>query len=236
MEAKDLRVRARANLQGNWPLSIGVAAVAALLKGLTVGSSFLPDINTDVPDFLSGSAVISNILKAGVTLGKLRISIPGGLLSLVAFILGGTIQLGYAQFLLKQHDGGKPEFSELFSQFQRFGTGFAQGFLRELYTSLWLLLLVVPGIIKSYSYAMTPFILAENPDLSASEAIRRSMELMDGHKLELFYLDLTFIGWNILAAITLNLGYLAVNPYKNAARAAFYRQLTAPRGTTTVEF
>lgn len=236
MEAKDLRAHARANLQGNWGLSIGVAAVAALLGGLVVGSSFLPDISTDITEFLSERGVISNILKTGIALGSLTLSMPGGLLSLVAFILGGTIQLGYAQFLLKQHDGGKPEFSELFSQFHRFGTGFAQCFLRRMYIFLWSLLLVVPGIIKSYSYAMTPFILAENPDLSASEAIRRSMEMMDDHKAELFCLDLTFIGWNILAAITLNLGNLAVNPYMNATRAAFYRQLTAPRGYTTVEF
>lgn len=236
MEAKELRARARANLQNSWGLSIGVAAVAALLGGLIIGSSFLPDVSTDISEFLSEKAVLSNALKIGKTIGNLTISMPGGLLSLVAFLLGGTIHLGYAQFLLKQHDGGNPEFSDLFSQFHRFGTGFAQAFLRNLYTFLWSLLLVIPGIVKSYSYAMTPFILAENPDMSASEAIRRSMVLMDGHKIELFCLDLTFIGWDILAAITLNLGHLALNPYKNAARAAFYRQLTAPRGTTTVEF
>lgn len=236
MEAKDLRARARANLQGNWGLSIGVAAVAALLGGLVVGGSFLPDVSTDITEFLSERAVLSNILKTGIALGNLTVSVSGGLFALVAFILGGTIQLGYAQFLLKQHDGGKPEFSELFSQFHRFGTGFAQAFLRNLYTFLWSLLLVIPGIVKSYSYAMTPFILAENPDLSASEAIRRSMELMDGHKGELFCLELTFIGWSILASIPLNLGRLVLNPYTNAAHAAFYRQLTAPRGTTTVEF
>lgn len=236
MEAKDLRARARANLQGNWPLSIGVAAVAALLGGLIVGSSFLPDISKDVTETLSAWDAISNALIIGKTIGNLTISVPGGLLSLVAFLLGGTLHLGYAQFLLKQHDGGNPEFSDLFSQFHRFGTGFAQRFLRNLYTFLWTLLLVIPGIVKSYSYAMTPFILAENPDMSASEAIRRSMALMDDHKIELFYLDLTFIGWRILAGVTLNLGYLVLNPYKNAAYAAFYRQLTAPRGTSTVEF
>lgn len=236
MEAKELRARARANLQGNWGLSIGVAAVAALLGGLIVGSSFLPEVKTDLPASLARWGFVSLALQQGLKFGNLTISVPGGLLSVLAFVLGGTIHLGYAQFLLKQHDGEKPEFSDLFSQFHRFGTGFAQCFLRNLYTFLWTLLLVVPGIVKSYSYAMTPFILAENPDMSASEAIRRSMALMDDHKAELFYLDLTFIGWNILAAITWNLGYLALNPYKNAARAAFYRQLTTQKGYATVEF
>ena len=73
---------------------------------------------------------------------------------------------------------------------------------------------------------MTPFIMAENPDLSANDAITISTELMEGHKGELFTLDLTFLGWDILAAITCNIGYLALNPYKNAAYAAFYRDLT----------
>lgn len=236
MEAKELRARARANLQGNWGLSIGVAAVAVLLGGTLVGSLFLPEVNTDLPDSLANWGFVSSALQQGWKLGNLTLSVPGGLLSLVSFIVGGTLHLGYAQFLLKQHDGEKPEFSDLFSQFHRFGTGFAQCFLRNLYTFLWSLLLVIPGIVKSYSYAMTPFILAENPDLSASEAIRRSMALMDGHKGELFYLELTFLGWGILSSIALNLGYLALNPYKNAAYAAFYRQLTAQQHTTTVEF
>ena len=74
---------------------------------------------------------------------------------------------------------------------------------------------------------MTPFIMAENPDMTANEAITASCELMDGHKGELFILELTFIGWNLLAALTLNLGHLALNPYKNAAYAVFYRELTA---------
>jgi uncharacterized membrane protein len=66
---------------------------------------------------------------------------------------------------------------------------------------------------------MTPFILAEHPNLTASHAIRLSEDMMDGHKAELFFLDLSFIGWSILSALTLNLGNIALNPYKNAARA-----------------
>ena len=83
--------------------------------------------------------------------------------------------------------------------------------------------------MKSYSYAMTPFILAEHPELTAGQAIDWSKELMEGHKMDLFILELTFIGWEILAGLTWNLGHLALNPYQNAARAAFYRQLLAER-------
>ena len=91
------------------------------------------------------------------------------------------------------------------------------------------MLFIVPGIIKGYSYSMTPFIMAENPELSASEAINRSKAMMDGHKTELFVLDLTLFGWAILCALTLNLGNLFLNPYRNAAYAAFYRQISGQR-------
>ena len=76
---------------------------------------------------------------------------------------------------------------------------------------------------------MTPFIMAENPEMTASEAITASKEMMDGHKGELFTLDLTFIGWDLLCLFTLNIGHLWLNPYKNAAYAVFYKDLTASR-------
>ena len=95
--------------------------------------------------------------------------------------------------------------------------------------ALWSLLFIIPGIVKGYAYSMTPFIMAENPDMSANDAITASRQLMDGHKGELFMLDLTFIGWDLLAALTFNLGHLALNPYRNAAHAAFYKDLTAPK-------
>ena len=219
MEAKQIRQKARENLAPNWGLSIGVAAVAALLGGLMAGSSFLPNLDVDVGKRIFGSwnwEIIEGF----------RISFSNGILGFAAFIIGGVLELGYAQFLLKQHDGRNPQFDDLFSQFDRFGTGFAQNFLRTLYTVLWSLLLIVPGIIAALSYAMTPYILAEHPDLTASEAIARSKQLMDGHKMDLFVLYLTFIGWDLLAALTLNLGNLALNPYKNAAITVFYRDIT----------
>ena len=219
MEAKQIRQKARENLAPNWGLSIGVAAVAALLGGLMAGSSFLPNLDVDVGKRIFGSwnwEIIEGF----------RISFSNGILGFAAFIIGGVLDLGYAQFLLKQHDGQGPQFDDLFSQFDRFGTGFAQQFLRTLYTVLWSLLLIVPGIIAALSYAMTPYILAEHPDLTASEAIARSKQLMDGHKMDLFVLYLTFIGWDLLAALTLNLGNLALNPYKNAAITVFYRDIT----------
>lgn len=227
MEAKILRERARSSLAGTWGVSIGVAALAALLGGLLVGSSFLPHISAEFPISFPLLERFSAELNEGIKLGRFTFSIKSGVFGLAAFLLGGTLQLGYAQFLLKQHDGKDAQFNDLFSQFHRFGTGFAQHFLRSLYVALWSLLFIIPGIIKSYSYAMTPFILAEHPHLTAGQAIDWSQELMEGHKMDLFILELTFMGWGILAGLTWNLGHLVLNPYQNAARAAFYRQLLA---------
>ena len=224
MTCSDYRRIARENLRGNWPLSIGVCAIACILGGMSVGGSFIPEFSfrVDGQDISNINDLLNLITPAAFSAFGL-----GSLLALTSLIIGGTIELGFAQYLLKQYNHANFELHDLFSRFDRFGQGFAQKFLRGLYTILWSFLFIIPGIVKSYAYAMTPFIMAENPEMSASEAITASKELMDGHKGELFTLDLTFIGWGLLAALTLNLGHLALNPYHNAAYAAFYKDLTA---------
>lgn len=98
-------------------------------------------------------------------------------------------------------------------------------FLYFLYTFLWSLLLFVPGIIKAYSYALTPYILKDNPDLSANQAIDLSRRMMKGHKFELFYLHLSFLGWGILTIFTGGIGVLWLMPYMLTSQAAFYQDI-----------
>ena len=105
-----------------------------------------------------------------------------------------------------------------------FSLGFGK-ILSTIYIFLWTLLLVIPGILKSYSYALTPYILVEHPEMSANEAIEESMRLMDGHKFDLFYLQLSFIGWAILSILSLGLGFFWLIPYQMTAQAAFYRDI-----------
>lgn len=229
MESKEYRAIARENLKDNWALSIGVAILACMLGGLMVGSSFLPELKVSMEN--QNISSFEDLLQAGSSSAKVTFDLSSAL-NLLHLILGGVIQLGYAQFLLKQYNKANFETKDLFSQFDRFGQGFAQAFLRGLYSFLWGLLFIIPGIVKSYSYAMTPYIMAENPEITASDAIKASMEMMDGHKGDLFFLDLTFIGWDILAALTLNIGHIALNPYKNAARTAFYKELISGRNHT----
>lgn len=92
---------------------------------------------------------------------------------------------------------------------------------------LWSMLLVIPGIIKTFSYAMTPFILDEYPELGPSEAIHRSRMMMKGHKFDLFWLWLSFIGWGILNLFTCGIGSLWLMPYMYTSTAAFYQEVKA---------
>ncbi len=114
----------------------------------------------------------------------------------------------------------------------RFGDGFCLNILTAIFVLLWTLLFIIPGIIASYSYAMAPFIMLENPNCGARCAISESKEMMRGNKWRLFCLDISFIGWIILSAFTLGIGYLWLNPYMEVSRAAFYREIS---GTSYVQ-
>ena len=99
--------------------------------------------------------------------------------------------------------------------------------LMQIFIVLWTLLFIIPGIVKAFSYAMTPYILEENPELSANDAIDRSRAMMKGHKFDLFWLYLSFIGWGILCIFTLGIGFLWLAPYMETSAAAFYEDVKA---------
>lgn len=230
MDASQIRLKARDSLQGNYWPAVGVAFVAAIFGALMVnGGSYSLNIEKRATELFGD---LPTIVKT-----YLMIAAGGaGALSLVNLILGGVIQLGYAQYLLKQQDREINSVKDLFSQFDRFGQGFLQLFLRNLYAFLWGLLFLIPGLIKSFAYAMTPFLMAEDPTLTANEAIKLSQEKMRGHKGELFCLGLSFIGWSLLAMLTGGIGDIFLNPYINAAYAAFYRDKISPKTAVTFTY
>ncbi len=99
--------------------------------------------------------------------------------------------------------------------------------LTKIFASLWALLLIVPGIIKGLSYAMTSYILVDYPELSANQAINLSRKMMYGRKFDLFYLYLSFIGWLFLCFLTLGIGLIWFLPYAQTAEASFYEDVKA---------
>ena len=112
-----------------------------------------------------------------------------------------------------------------FKVFNNYGRYLGGSLLVFLYTFLWSLLLIVPGIIKSYSYAMTPYIMHDNPEMDSEDCIDESRRMMSGHKWKLFCLDLSFIGWAILCIFTFGIGLLWLQPYIEASHAKFYEEL-----------
>ena len=131
---------------------------------------------------------------------------------------------GYFLFwdMLRGEDADMKKLGEPFGDYARYLIGIV---LMGIYTFLWSLLLLVPGIIKSISYSMTYYIMRENPGMSGEQAIQRSMAMMRGHKMQYFLLILSFIGWAIMALIPAGLGFIWLIPYMYTAQAAFYEEL-----------
>lgn len=193
-------------LKGNWPKAVIVTIIYLAVAVLASGGRLvdvLPNVNQAL-----------QIVGAGATL----------LLTILVLV---PLEIGYAnafRFLYQNADDNlTPNFFNItLNQYVHLIWG---GLLVGIKTVLWSLLLIIPGIIKAFAYAMTPFILVDEPELSASEAIARSEQMMKGHKFDLFYLYLSFIGWFFLSILTIGIGFLWLYPYTETAVAAFYQSL-----------
>ena len=239
-------------LRGKWKTAVLAGIIASAFgANIVSGSSSITSRSNQDSSF---SMDLFSEPNGGKLLTFLVICIV--ILAVVTFIAGGFVRLGYARFNLNLVDGENATISDLFSQKDRLWDGFCMKFLQGLYIALWSLLLVIPGIVKTYSYAMTPYIMSEHPSLTANEAITESRRIMNGNKWRLFCLDFSFIGWELLCSlplyaggflvlkyftgseamaislfllltIPLSIGFFFVRPYEEAAWATFYRDITA---------
>ena len=233
--AEDFRRIARNALTNKWFIAVAVGLVASILGGISGGG---PEFKVNI----DGSNISMNFNVAGQTiksigtnggvdsevgafiLASLPIIIIASLFAAVIyFALGSFIGVGYAKFNLNLVDKKNAAFETLFEYFSHWKTTTIARLLRALYVFLWSLLFIIPGIVAGFSYAMTDYILAEDPELTADEAISQSKSLMMGNKWRFFCLQYIFIGWDILATLAFGIGHLWLTPYKQAAYAAFYR-------------
>lgn len=217
--ARDFRQEALSVLPGRWGLAIGATILYSILNGgLTSVFSPTPDTQSLITDgsiSLEAFAPYANIL------------LVLSLISILFSAIGASVQLGYNIMLLKYYEPEeKPGLGDLFCRFQIFWKAFGLRIMMSILTTLWSFLLIIPGIIASYSYAMAPYLMAENPNMGVMEAISRSKELMRGNKWRLFCLHLSFIGWVFLCIFTCGLGFLFLSPYQMLADVAFYREIT----------
>ncbi len=173
---------------------------------------------TFVYSIVAGGCCVAISLTDAVTAGS------GTILTLLLM----PMSWGFVTSFLVNHRGGSRDpfdISCLIEGYRDFWRIFSTYLLCQVYVYLWTLLLIIPGIIKSCSYAMTPYILKDRPDLARNEAIELSMAMMQGHKLDYFVLCLTFIGWAILSILTLGIGYFWLLPYFYSTLANFYEEV-----------
>lgn len=152
----------------------------------------------------------------------------GWLLWLVTVLLQVFLTLisyGYIHYAMKVSRGEECGAADLFYCFSQFGRFFLAYLLMGIFTILWSCLLIVPGIIAMYSYTQVIYLMLDDPTLTPMQAIRRSKELMRGHKWEYFVLQLSFYGWALLSAVTFNILNIWLQPYMDVTYAGYYNWL-----------
>ena len=221
----DLKMRGKAAFQQNYWACVAVAFIMSIITTLTAGNSGRSGAQSAIQDnsydyfygYGNTMALITTAVVAVLAMFAL-------LLTVLDIFIGNVLRVGGCQFFV-QNQMHQERVSIILAPFKsgHYGNLVLTMFLKELYTLLWTLLLVVPGIIKSYEYRMIPYILAENPGMDRKEAFAISKRMMDGKKWETFVLDLSFLGWWILSACTCGiLAIFYVAPYVEATNAEIY--------------
>ena len=207
----ELRAQARERLEGKWGTFVLMTFLMLVIQTIL-----------QIPGYIGS---LLEILSPENVLASLSFSNISNILSLLAL----PLSWGLTVSLLRNHREESVDLENLFDGFRggRYTRVFCALFLVNLFTFLWALLLIIPGIMKAFSYALTPYILLDEPELTARQAITRSCEIMEGRRWKLFCLYLSFIGWGILSLLTFGIGFLWLVPYMNASIAAFYEDARA---------
>ena len=207
---------ALAALKGNWaPAVVATIVFFAIAMAISGGQSGLQFVLPLTPGALEA------ILGAGMVL---------------SFLVIGPLEIGYYNSTRVLYENGDNNLTaNIFNLgFKNYLHNVWGYFLMVIFILLWTCLLFIPGIIMAFAYAMTPYILVDNPEMKAIDAIRKSRSMMKGHKFDLFFLELSFIGWILLSILTLGIGLLWLVPYMQASIAAFYNDLKMEAETGTV--
>ena len=222
----ELKMRGKAAMKANYLASVLVAVVLGAVTrgnlGVTVRTTSETVGRASDLDSLRMTLLGHPEIAAAVAVAVSGAALCSTLLKILVF---NPLQVGCQNFYIRNSMGvGRPE--DMKEGFRHWGDKVFTMFLKDLFLFLWALLCIIPGIIKGYSYMMVPYILAEDPTVSGTEAIRRSREMMRGQKWNAFLLDLSFLGWDLLAVLTCGILWIFyVNPYRNCTRAELYQRL-----------
>ena len=210
---KEYKNAALAALKGNWaPFVVAVIIMMAFMYVIMGPYLFVYQVSLGMNQI---------VISPAFALAAVALYILG--MPLLAMPL--TLGFDYALNRLLV-EGDNRAVGNLFrDSFGRWGRKVWGMFLMNFFISLWSLLLIIPGFIKLYAYALTPYILIDNPEISANQAINLSQKMMKGHKFDLFFLHFSFIGWFFLSIFTFGIGLLWLLPYMMTAQAAFYQDV-----------
>lgn len=234
-DRKQLKARGKAAFKANYWKCVLVALILMVLTGSNLRYNDHSDevVENQTAIVVNGveesgiESAVEAVVQATSILQKSPVTIAVGGMGLVGLALSilvfNPLIVGCYRFFLKNSRGGA-ELGELGAGFQGdWGNVVLTMFLRNLFIVLWGLLLVIPGIVKAYSYRMVPYLLKEHPELSGTQAITVSRKMMDGQKWNAFVLDLSFLGWMILSVLTLGILHIFyVGPYIQATEAELY--------------
>ena len=224
----NLKSRGMSAFQSNYWMAVAVALIVSIVVGaFSQGGG--NSVSLNISGLAESEGVLWELLKN--PLGFLLTSVSVILAVIIAFagilfsiFIGNVFAVGGNRFFMENREY-RPGLAKVLYGFRcgHYMNIVEIMFLKSLYTFLWTLLLIVPGIIKSYEYRMVPYILSENPAIDSKRAFELSKRMMDGQKINAFLLDLSFIGWRILGAFTCNiLPIFWTTPYIEATRAELY--------------
>lgn len=199
MNRVELKERAKESLKGKYADAVIVVLLSGILGGFASSISYIGEESQVISLQLTGS--------------------------LISFIINCLISFGSLSFYLKISRGEEVTYRELFSKTKMFAPYFLINILTGIFTFLWSILFIIPGIIAAIAYSQAYVITLDNPDIDPMMAISESKRLMNGHKLDYFMLNLSFIGWIILGIFTFGILYFWLMPYMSVTQMHFYNEL-----------
>lgn len=242
---KELKEKAKIRLKANYwkavlvgMLTLLIGGGSSAMSGVTSGMSSAESSNMAGSAFADG---IGHIPVAGIIAMTIFLLIFFMIIFVIAFalqiLLINPLEVGRDRFFYRDL-GENADIKEVCYAFDRgYKNSVKVLFFRDLYTMLWSLLFIIPGIVKSYEYRMIPYILSENPNMDKQEAFAMSKQMMNGNKWNAFVLDLSFILWDILGACTLGILHIFyIEPYKRLTDAGLYQALKEGMMTVKPEY
>lgn len=218
MDRKTIKQNAKEMIKGN---KLQFLLIVLITFGISVGVAIIGVMAITIM-----TAIVMMIIPGDKVIGMYTLSMIINLISsIISFVLSAAANMSICYASLNVYDVGVCNISEFSYGYRNIKQAWGIFWRQGVFTYLWSLLFVIPGIIKSISYSQAMYIALDNPDMSSKECIKMSMDIMKGNKIRYIIMGLSFIGWSLLIPVTLGLISIWLYPYILVSYAGFYREL-----------